>query len=75
MTMPNERTRALIWAGEFLREMRRCDSVPENLKTKARQILRHYPASYEIQQAATMSDRGLSSAWLAAVEDIGSDVG
>jgi hypothetical protein len=74
MTMPNERTRALIWAGEFLREVRRCDSVPENLKAKAYQILRHYPATFEIQQAATMSEHGLFSAWLATVENIGSDV-
>ena len=69
MTMPNERARALIWAGEFLREVRCCDSVPENLKTRAHRILRHYPETYEIQQAATMSERGLPSAWLAAVEN------
>lgn len=44
MTMPEERTRALRWAGEFLREVRKTEGVPEELKRQAWVILRHTPA-------------------------------
>ena len=43
MTMPDERSRALRFAGEILREMLTWDDVPEDLKRQARVTLRHYP--------------------------------
>ena len=43
MTMPDERSRALRFAGEILREMLTRDDVPEDLKRQARVTLRHYP--------------------------------
>jgi hypothetical protein len=52
MTMPHERTRALRWAGEFLRELSISPAVSEALRHEAGHILRHYPSTQEIQHAA-----------------------
>lgn len=52
MTMPSERTRALRWAEEFLREVRTRSDVPEDLKHQALVILRHYPESHDIKRVA-----------------------
>ncbi len=49
MTMPSERTRALRWAGEFLREVLASKEVPAELRQQARAILRHYPSSDDIR--------------------------
>lgn len=46
MTMPDERTRALLWAREFLETIQRSDlwpTVPDELRRQAHSILRHYP--------------------------------
>ena len=59
MTMPHERTRALRFAGEFLRELLNTDIDPE-LKRQARLILRHYPSPEEIgTQAQLEIDKAL----------------
>ena len=68
MTMPNERARALIWAGEFLREVQMSDTLPETLKTQAHWILRHYPDAGEIARAAGSPHIG---SWLSPVEQQG----
>lgn len=46
MTMPSERTRAVLQTEEFLKDL--CDSsktprVPAEIRNQARQLLRHYP--------------------------------
>jgi len=56
MTMPAERTRALRWAGEFLREVRRCDACPEEIRRQAHVILRHYPEDWDIASQAQRYD-------------------
>lgn len=43
MTMPNERTRAVIQTGEFLLELSRDSSLPERIRRDAKSLLRHYP--------------------------------
>lgn len=53
MTMPDERARALRWAGEFLREVQVCEQIPKDLREQASRILRHYPSGREIQREAT----------------------
>ena len=55
MTMPDERYRAVLYAEEFLRAI--SDSnitkrVPKELRQRARGILRHYPNTWDMQQAA-----------------------
>ena len=48
MTMPDERTRALRFAGEVLQEMLTRDDVPADLKQQARVTLRHYPTEQQL---------------------------
>ena len=56
MTMPHERTRALRWAGEFLREVMQSPECPPALKHQAYMILRHYPEPHSIAHEARYSD-------------------
>jgi hypothetical protein len=62
MTMPEERTRALRWAGEFLRECRQRE-LPEDLARQIDYILRHYPGPEEIR-ARAQAGRGTLGPWL-----------
>ncbi|WP_348532534.1 BPSL0761 family protein [Pseudomonas sp. PP3] len=48
MTMPNERTRAVISAGVFLREISQDITLNVELRDMADQILRHYPSRSEV---------------------------
>jgi hypothetical protein len=55
MTMPVERTRALIWARELFEELLDSDlnpHVPKNIRDQARCVLRHYPSRSEIESLA-----------------------
>ena len=72
MTMPSERTRALIWAGEFLCEIQRSDTAPAALKEQAQHIMRHFPEAGEIMLAAQRSIAiDAPAVWLAPVEHVG----
>lgn len=66
MTMPDERTRALRWVGEFLREVRGHEGLPEELRRQIPVILRHYPSSSEIAHQAEYGDdpSGIGGRWL-----------
>lgn len=52
MTTPDERTRALLWAGGFLVELARNDSLPLNVRRHAVAIARHFPT---IEDVSAMS--------------------
>ncbi|MGN8160692.1 BPSL0761 family protein [Salinisphaera sp. SWV1] len=49
MTMPNERTRAVIATREFLEQMSRDRNMPQELRCKAKALLRHYPNADDIR--------------------------
>lgn len=56
MTLPDERYRAVIWAGRFLREISyntvKYPRVPKKVRQEAYSILRHFPNPYDIKHAA-----------------------
>ena len=52
MTMPDERTRALVWAGGFLVELARDDSLPLSIRRRAVVIARHFPTIEDISAMA-----------------------
>lgn len=55
MTLPNERTRAVQMAREFMRDLldpKATPKVPKEIRTRAYWVLRHFPADYEIRMAA-----------------------
>ncbi len=52
MTMPNERYRALAWAGEYLRERRQDPALSDEDRREIATILRHYPDRHELRDLA-----------------------
>ena len=72
MTMPSERTRALVWAAEFLQELRSGSDTPAAIREQAIRVLRHFPESRSIEQEAErqlhrQQESGKSS-WLLPVD-------
>lgn len=63
MTMPNERTRALRWVGEFLRECSHRE-LPEDLARLVNEILKDYPSCETIKYAAENSGKMDFGGWL-----------
>lgn len=52
MTMPDERTRAMLWAGSYLIELARDKSLPLSVRRQAVVIARHYPTVEDISMMA-----------------------
>ncbi|MCY1462857.1 hypothetical protein D9M71_806720 [compost metagenome] len=65
MTMPSERTRAIIQTREFLVDLSRDKTLPETVRTEARRLLRHYPSADEVLLAGKMEEqRGDGLPWV-----------
>lgn len=52
MTMPVERTRNLIQAGAFLRELSANADLPEAIRNEAYRLLRHFPSVSDVEAIA-----------------------
>lgn len=55
MTMPDERSRAVKFAREFLRDLldpKKTPKVPRIVRKRALTVLRHFPGDYDIERAA-----------------------
>ncbi|HEX7369985.1 MAG TPA: BPSL0761 family protein [Rhodanobacteraceae bacterium] len=52
MTMPDERTRSLLWAGGFLIELARDRRLPVDVRRSAVIIARHFPTVGDIASMA-----------------------
>lgn len=52
MTLPDERTRALIRAGGFLIELARDESLPLRVRQQAGVIARHFPTYEDVSNMA-----------------------
>lgn len=65
MTMPYERTRAVVQAREFLQELMRSADVPESVRMGAHRLLRHYPSDDDLELTAI----ALSSWWAKPGDD------
>jgi hypothetical protein len=56
MTLPSERTRAVLYARELLQDLlspTATPRVPKAIRERARRILRHYPEPMDLEYAAT----------------------
>ena len=62
MTMPNERTRSLVWAGAFLVELARDKSLPVSIRRAAVVIARHFPTASDINYMASTSGQAMAIA-------------
>lgn len=56
MTLPDERYRAVMWAERFLRDLAQdkvnYPRIPKAVRREAYNILRHFPAEYDMKRAA-----------------------
>ena len=52
MTMPEERTRNVLQAGAFLKELAASKAVPKQVREEAYRLLRHYPTLSDIEAIA-----------------------
>ncbi len=57
MTMPSERTRAIIQAREFLVDLYRDRELPEAVRTEAHRLLHHYPTADEVLLAGKVEEQ------------------
>ncbi|KAA0945283.1 hypothetical protein FQ186_28765 [Pseudomonas sp. ANT_H14] len=48
MTLPYERTRAIVKTEDFLRELSRDGGLPQDIRSYAKSLLRHYPSAAEV---------------------------
>ncbi|MEW3863799.1 BPSL0761 family protein, partial [Pseudomonas aeruginosa] len=48
LTLPYERTRAIIKTEEFLRELSRHAGLPQDIRSYAKSLLRHYPSADQV---------------------------
>ena len=62
MTMPVERTRNLIQAGAFLRDLSANQHVPREIRTEAYRLLRHFPSVSDVAAIAENEARLLEVA-------------
>lgn len=78
MTMPHERTRAVLETREFLLSLKQNLAVPDDVRRTARALLRHYPeqrhlasvaAVYEKLSPAVLDDQGLALLLMSPVFD------
>lgn len=56
MTMPDERTRALIWAGSFLIDLALDSSLSPAVRRQAVVIARHFPTLEDVKGMAMQSE-------------------
>lgn len=57
MTLPYERTRAIIQTEDFLIELSKDKSLPDEKRQEARRLLRHYPTRKEVLLAGEIEEK------------------
>jgi hypothetical protein len=64
MTVPVERTNAVIHTEKFLYDLldpKKTPRVPEDVRAQARRLLRHYPCEYHMNTIAEREDANFSA--------------
>lgn len=56
MTLPYERTRAIVKTEEFLRELSRHSGLPQDIRSYAKSLLRHYPSADQIYSLGRLEE-------------------
>jgi hypothetical protein len=59
MTVPIERTNAVIWTQEFLLELidpKKTPRVPKTVRQQAFRLLRHYPSKFDMDVISQRED-------------------
>jgi hypothetical protein len=61
MTMPSERSRAVVQTREFLVELSRDMSLPERIRRDAKFLLRHFPSQDDVLIAGRIEEDAAST--------------
>lgn len=61
MTTPQERTRNLLQAGAFFRELEADKRLPQAIRNEAHRLLRHYPTYSDVSLLARIEQRFMGS--------------
>jgi hypothetical protein len=61
MTIPSERTRNILQAGAFLKELCADLTLPERIRKEANRLLRHYPTVTDVQTLAMIESSAMGS--------------
>ena len=59
MTIPVERTNAVIWTEQFLCDLldpKKTPRVPKTIRQQANRLLRHYPSRFHMETIAERED-------------------
>jgi len=64
MTTPSERTRNILQAGAFLKEVRADASLPQRVRNEANRLLRHYPTTKDVEMLAMIEANSIGSNFL-----------
>lgn len=59
MTVPRERTNAVMWTAQFLLQLtdpKQTPRVPKDVRERAIHLLRHYPTQYEMEIISSRED-------------------
>lgn len=56
MSLPYERTRAVIQTRVFLERLTKDKSMPDLIRKEAKNLLRHYPSEYEVCMAGKIEE-------------------
>ena len=62
MTLPHERTRSVIKTEAFLRELARNTELPQDIRSYAKSLLRHYPSADQILSLGRLEECLVSDA-------------
>lgn len=57
MTLPDERTRNVLQAGAFLRQLAASQAMPKEVRQEAYRLLRHYPTVSDVEAIAEHEER------------------
>lgn len=60
MTMPNERSRAVVQTRDFLVELSRDSTLPDQIRRDAKFLLRHFPTQDDIILAGRIEEQAAS---------------
>ena len=62
MTLPYERTRAIVKTEGFLRELSHHSGLPQDIRSYAKSLLRHYPSADQILSLGRLEECLVSDA-------------
>ena len=60
MTVPVERTNAVVWTESFLKDLldpKKTPRVPKAIRQQASRLLRHYPSKFDMDAIADKEDQ------------------